>query len=148
MIKEAVAMRKRAVAPYSNYTVGAAVVTDSGEIIGGCNVESSSYGLTCCAERIAIYNALSAGHKKFNALAVATDNGGKPCGACRQVIWDICDDIKIYTVDGDGNILETTSADLLPDAFGEDLLPCPINHIILAGSRLYAEICSVVKQKN
>ncbi len=90
VIKEAIAMRKRAVAPYSNYTVGAAVVTKSGEIIGGCNVESSSYGLTCCAERIAIYNALSAGHKKFTVLAVATDNGGTPCGACRQVIWDIC----------------------------------------------------------
>ena len=122
-VKEAIKMRKRAVAPYSNYTVGAAVVTKSGEIIGGCNVESSSYGLTCCAERIAIYNALSAGHKKFTALAVATDNGGKPCGACRQVIWDICGEIKIYTVDGEENILETTSADLLPDAFGEDMLP-------------------------
>ena len=123
VIKEAIAMRMRAVAPYSNYTVGAAVLTESGEIIGGCNVESSSYGLTCCAERIAIYNALSAGHKKFTVLAVATDNGGKPCGACRQVIWDICGEIKIYTVDGEGNILETTSADLLPDAFGEDMLP-------------------------
>ena len=122
-VKEAIKMRKRAVATYSNYTVGAAVVTETGEIIGGCNVESSSYGLTCCAERIAIYNALSAGHKKFTALAVATDNGGKPCGACRQVIWDICGEIKIYTVDGEGNILETTSADLLPYAFGEDMLP-------------------------
>ena len=61
-VKEAIKMRKRAVATYSNYTVGAAVVTETGEIIGGCNVESSSYGLTCCAERIAIYNALSAGH--------------------------------------------------------------------------------------
>ena len=123
VIKEAIVMRKRAVAPYSNYTVGAAVLTESGEIIGGCNVESSSYGLTCCAERIAIYNALSAGHKKITALAVATDNGGKPCGACRQVIWDICGDIKIYIADGDGNLLETTSLDLLPDAFGEDMLP-------------------------
>ena len=123
LIQKAIEMRSQALAPYSNYTVGAAVLTESGEIIGGCNVESSSYGLTCCAERIAIYNALSAGHKKFNALAVATDNGGKPCGACRQVIWDICGDIKIYTVDGDGNILETTSADLFPDAFGEDMLP-------------------------
>ena len=123
LIKEAIMMRKRAVAPYSNYKVGAAVLTESDEIIGGCNVESSSYGLTCCAERIAIYNAISAGHKKFTALAVATDNGGKPCGACRQVIWDICGKIKIYTVDGEGNILETTSANLLPDAFGGDMLP-------------------------
>ena len=122
-VKEAIKMRKRAVAAYSNYTVGAAIVTETGEIIGGCNVESSSYGLTCCAERVAIYNALSAGHKKFNVLAVATDNGGKPCGACRQVIWDICGNIIIYIADGYGNILETTSADLLPDAFGEDMLP-------------------------
>ena len=116
-------MRKRAVAPYSNYKVGAAVLTKSDEIIGGCNVESSSYGLTCCAERIAIYNAISAGHKIFSALAVATDNGGKPCGACRQVIWDICGNIKIHIADGDKNLLETTSLDLLPDAFGEDMLP-------------------------
>ena len=122
VIKEAIAMRMRAVAPYSNYTVGAAVLTESGEIIGGCNVESSSFGLTCCAERIAIYNAISLGHKNFNALAVATDNGGKPCGACRQVIWDICGDIIIHIADGYGNILETTSLDLLPDAFGEDML--------------------------
>ncbi len=64
-VKEAIKMRKRAVATYSNYTVGAAIVTETGEIIGGCNVESSSYGLTCCAERIAIYNALSAGHKNI-----------------------------------------------------------------------------------
>ena len=123
MIKEAIAMRMRAVAPYSNYTVGAAVLTESGEIIGGCNVESSSYGLTCCAERIAIYNAISAGHIKFNALAIATYNGGKPCGACRQVIWDICGNIKIHIVDENGILVETTSLDLLPDAFGEDMLP-------------------------
>ena len=122
-VKEAIKMRKRAVATYSNYTVGAAVVTETGEIIGGCNVESSSYGLTCCAERIAIYNAISVGHKNFNALAVATDNGGKPCGACRQVIWDICGDIKIHIADGYGNLIETTSLDLLPDAFGENMLP-------------------------
>ena len=123
LIKEAIRMRKRAVAPYSNYTVGAAVLTESGEIIGGCNVESSSYGLTCCAERIAIYNAISAGHIKFNALAIATYNGGKPCGACRQVIWDICGNIKIHIVDENGILVETTSLDLLPDAFGEDMLP-------------------------
>lgn len=123
VIKKAIAMRMRAVAPYSNYTVGAAVLTESGEIIGGCNVESSSYGLTCCAERIAIYNAISAGHIKFNALAIATYNGGKPCGACRQVIWDICGNIKIHIVDENGILVETTSLDLLPDAFGEDMLP-------------------------
>ena len=122
-VKEAIKMRKRAVATYSNYTVGAAVVTETGEIIGGCNVESSSYGLTCCAERIAIYNAISAGHIKFNALAIATYNGGKPCGACRQLIWDICGNIKIHIVDENGILVETTSLDLLPDAFGEDMLP-------------------------
>ena len=123
LIAHAIAMMEKAYTPYSKYKVGAAVLTEDETIIGGCNVESSSYGLTCCAERIAIYNALSAGHKKFNALAVATDNGGKPCGACRQVIWDICGDITIYIADGNGNLFETTSADLLPDAFGEDMLP-------------------------
>ena len=122
VVEKAIEMRKRAVAPHSNYTVGAAVLTESGEIIGGCNVESSSYGLTCCAERIAIYNAISAGHTKFNALAVATTNGGKPCGACRQVIWEICGNIPIYICDTNGLIEETTSSALLPNPFDESQL--------------------------
>ncbi len=109
-------------APYSKYKVGAAVLTENDTIISGCNVESSSYGLTCCAERVALYSAISMGHSKFKALAVITKNGGTPCGACRQVIWDLCGNIPIYIVDANGKIGETTSQILLPNAFDENLL--------------------------
>ena len=122
LIKKAIKMRNNAITPYSKYKVGAAILTQSGKIFGGCNVESSSYGLTCCAERIAIYNAVSNGHTKFTALAVATSNGGNPCGACRQVIWDICGEITIYTTDSSGNINNTTSKKFLPNAFDRDSL--------------------------
>ena len=88
LIKEARLAQNYSHAPYSKYKVGAAVLTDDNTIISGCNVESSSYGLTCCAERTALYNAVSNGHTKFKALAVITSDGGTPCGACRQVIWD------------------------------------------------------------
>ena len=74
IVKIAILMRRRAFAPYSNYRVGAAVKTKTGEIIGGCNIESSSYGLTCCAERVAIYNAISKGFNQFNSIAVSTKN--------------------------------------------------------------------------
>ena len=83
LIDEAIKMRKRSYAPYSKYRVGAAVETESGDIIGGCNVESSSYGLTCCAERTALFRAIAEGYKKFIGIAIATKNGGMPCGACR-----------------------------------------------------------------
>ena len=76
IVEIAILMRKRAFAPYSNYRVGAAVKTRTGEIIGGCNIESSSYGLTCCAERVAIYNAISKGFNQFNSIAVSTENAG------------------------------------------------------------------------
>lgn len=122
LIEQAIKMRDRAIAPYSDYKVGSAVLTKSDKIFGGCNIESSSYGLTCCAERIAIYNAISSGHTQFKALAVATNNGGKPCGACRQVIWDICGEITIYTTDSSGNINNTTSKEFLPNAFDRDSL--------------------------
>ena len=100
LIKTAIDMRKKSHSPHSNYRVGAAVETESGKIIGGCNVESSSYGLTCCAERVALYNAISEGHDNFKSMAISTENGGMPCGACRQVIWDLCNDIKIYICNG------------------------------------------------
>ena len=122
LIEQAIQMRSKAIAPYSKYKVGSAILTVSGKIFGGCNVESSSYGLTCCAERIAIYNAVSNGHTKFSALAIATNKGGKPCGACRQVIWDICGEISIYITDASGNINNTTSSELLPNAFDKSSL--------------------------
>lgn len=117
LINAARLTQKYSYAPYSKYKVGAAVLTDDDTIISGCNVESSSYGLTCCAERVAIYSAIAQGHNKFKALAIFTENGGTPCGACRQVIWDLCGDIPIYIADEKGNVDETTSKELLPKAF-------------------------------
>jgi cytidine deaminase len=102
--------------------VGAAVLTRDGSIIGGCNVESSSYGLTCCAERVALFSAISQGFHDFQALAVSSVNGGPPCGACRQVIWEQCGDIPIFVCDSKKVVLETTSKTLLPDAFGAEHL--------------------------
>ena len=122
LIKTAIDMRKKSHSPYSNYRVGAAVETESGKIIGGCNVESSSYGLTCCAERVALYSAISQGHDNFKSMAISTENGGMPCGACRQVIWDLCNDIKIYICNGKELLRTINSSDLLPDAFDESFL--------------------------
>ena len=122
LIKTAIDMRRKSHSPYSNYRVGAAVETESGKIIGGCNVESSSYGLTCCAERVALYSAISEGHDNFKSMAISTENGGMPCGACRQVIWDLCNDIKIYICNGKELLRTIDSSDLLPDAFDESFL--------------------------
>ena len=122
LIDAATKVRKNAHAIYSNYKVGAAVLTDDDTIISGCNVESSSYGLTCCAERTALFSAVSNGHHKFKALAVVTKDGGSPCGACRQVIWDLCDDIPIYISNENGIVDETTSKELLPKAFDDSSL--------------------------
>jgi cytidine deaminase len=122
LIQKALEMRKRSRAPYSQYHVGAAVATEDGTIIGGCNVENASYGLTCCAERVTLFRAVAEGYQTFSALAVATEDGGMPCGACRQVIWELCGDIPVYITDGEGTIRETTSGNLLPDAFDADAL--------------------------
>ncbi len=122
LIKHAQEMRTFSHAPYSSYTVGAAVLTKDGSIIGGCNVESSSYSLTCCAERVALFRAISEGHHAFKGLAVATENGGSLCGACRQVVWDLCGDIPIFIADKNGKIDKTTSAELLPEAFDKSKL--------------------------
>lgn len=122
LIKAAQQAQKNAHAPHSNYKVGAAVLTKEDIIIIGCNVESSSYGLTCCAERTALYSAIAQGHTNFKELAVVTDNGASPCGACRQVIWDLCGDIPIYIVDNSGKIKNTTSKELLPLAFDSNML--------------------------
>jgi cytidine deaminase len=122
LIRIAKKMREKAYAPFSKYTVGASVETEDGSIVGGCNVESASYGLTCCAERIALYNAVSQGLLKFKAMAVASENGGFPCGACRQVIWEMCGNISIFIIDNENKIRETSSRTLLPDAFDKDKL--------------------------
>ena len=122
LINIAIKMRNNAFAPFSNYKVGAAVKTENGEIIGGCNVENSSYGLTCCAERVALFRAVAEGHTRFKALAVSTKNAGMPCGACRQVIWDLCGDIPIYICDTENIIYTKYISELIPQPFDKKQL--------------------------
>ncbi|MCK4715310.1 MAG: cytidine deaminase [Candidatus Marinimicrobia bacterium] len=108
--------------PFSKYPVGAALQTEDGTIYSGCNIESSSYGLTVCAERNAIASAVVNGHKKFLAMAVFSLNGATPCGACRQVIWDICGNIPIYIFDRSGHKKMYWTKDLLPNPFDDTKL--------------------------
>lgn len=122
LIKAAIEVRDRAYAPYSNYQVGAALLMADGTIVTGVNVENSSYGLTICAERTAVGKAIAAGHRKILAVAVATDNAGSPCGACRQVLTEFAGDVPVYLVDGMGNGRDTTLYSLLPDHFGPEHL--------------------------
>ena len=122
LIQKAIEMRSQALAPYSNYKVGAAILTKSGRIFGGCNIENSSYSLTMCAERVALFKAVSEGETKFKALSVSTNNAGMPCGACRQVIWDICGNISIL-ICNNKLITKTESIRLLPMPFDNTKLP-------------------------
>ena len=122
LIKTAISMRSKAYAPYSNYKVGAAIQTNNNIIFGGCNIENSSYSLTCCAERVAIFKAISEGYKKFKALSVSTNNGGMPCGACRQVIWDLCGNIPIYICDNKNLIRTLKTIELMPHPFDKNKL--------------------------
>jgi cytidine deaminase len=119
LIKAAVAARANAHAPYSKFHVGAAVLTASGDIFPGCNVENASYGLTICAERSAVCAAVSAGHKQIIAVAVATAGGHSPCGACRQVLSEFGPAMEVLLVDADNpsNVRTTTLDKLLPDQF-------------------------------
>ncbi|MCF7796861.1 MAG: cytidine deaminase [Lentisphaeria bacterium] len=122
LIQAAQKVQENAYAPYSRFKVGAAVMTDNGNFFTGCNVENASYGLTVCAERNALSAAIAAGEKKFNSLVVASEDGVPPCGACRQVIWELCGDVPVILVDENGNTTRTTSRDLLPGAFNESML--------------------------
>jgi cytidine deaminase len=122
LIKTAIEMRSKAIAPYSQYKVGAAVETGTGEIIGGCNIENSSYSLTCCAERVALFRAIAEGFTKFKALSVSTQNAGMPCGACRQVIWELCGNIPVYICDDTGLIDTIDAEELLPYPFDKKKL--------------------------
>jgi len=97
LIEAAKQVRENAHAPFSNFRVGAAVRASSGRIFGGCNIENSTYGLTLCAERVAIFKAISEGERGFDAIAIVTDTDTltPPCGACRQIIWEFCGDIPV-----------------------------------------------------
>lgn len=124
LLAEAKRVREFAYCPYSNFAVGAAVLGASGEIYGGCNVENASYSVTNCAERTAIYNAISSGEEDILALAVVAESANPvpPCGACRQVIAEMrIPHILMANLAGD--VKEMTLSELLPDAFsGEDIL--------------------------
>lgn len=110
--------RRRAYAPYSNYHVGAALRTRSGRIYTGCNVENAAYPHCMCAERVAVFKAISEGENEFEAIAVATVNGGSPCGGCRQVMAEFGLDTIVLIADGEGKLVkETTVRELLPMAF-------------------------------
>lgn len=110
--------RRRAYVPYSNYPVGAALRTKSGRIYTGVNIENAAFPQTMCAERVAIFKAVSEGEKQFEIIAVVTNNGGSPCGGCRQVMAEFGLDTIVLFADGGGNLThETTVKDLLPEAF-------------------------------
>lgn len=117
--------REKAYVPYSKFPVGAALLTKDGEVIHGCNIENASFGLTNCAERTAIFKAVSEGKNNFAAIAVVADTEGpvSPCGACRQVLAEFCDgNMPVYLTNLKGDVLETTVSELLPGAFTtEDL---------------------------
>jgi cytidine deaminase len=110
--------RQRAYVPYSNYPVGSSLRTKTGRIYTGVNVENAAYPQTMCAERVAIFKAVSEGEKEFEVITVVTDNGGSPCGGCRQVMAEFGLDTIVLMADGNGRIVkETTVKELLPEAF-------------------------------
>lgn len=121
LIQAAAQARNGSVSPYSRFKVGAALLTRTGELIGGANVESASYGLTCCAERVALFKALTDGKNQFIAVAVVArcDGGPMPCGACRQLLREYAPDAKVFVADSDDlkTIRAFTVKELLPSAF-------------------------------
>jgi len=125
LVRQALEVRKRAHAPYSNFKVGAALLGKSGKIYTGCNVENASYGLSVCAERNAVYKAVSEGEKEFVALAVATENGVAPCGACRQVLTEFVSSPEKFTiilVNSREERRRLTLKELFPEAFAPSQL--------------------------
>jgi cytidine deaminase len=111
--------RDKAYAPYSNYRVGAALVTASGRFFSGCNVENAAYPTGICAERVAVFKAVSEGERQFSAIAVVTSNGGTPCGSCRQVLAEFGLETVVLIADEEGKLCqECRLSELLPGAFG------------------------------
>jgi cytidine deaminase len=118
LVAAALTARERAYAPYSNYRVGAALLLADGSVVPGCNVENAAYPSTICAERVALTAAVAQGQRAFVAIAVATVNGGSPCGNCRQVMAELGPEMTVYISDAAGNYRTTTVQELLPDSFG------------------------------
>lgn len=124
LLEAATDVRTRAYAPYSDFKVGAAVETENGDIYTGCNVESASYGLTVCAERVAIWKGISRGVTKFGRIAVVVDTEEltPPCGVCRQIIWEFCGDVPVILSNLDGKKETVMMSELLPRAFDSKFL--------------------------
>jgi cytidine deaminase len=123
LIASATTSRERAYAPYSNFKVGAALLGKSGRVYTGCNVENAAYGPSMCAERTAVFKAISEGEPEFETIAVVSENGVSPCGTCRQVMMEFAPDMTVIIADTEGNTRLTTVRDLLPDSFTPDQLP-------------------------
>ncbi|MBP7866811.1 MAG: cytidine deaminase [Acidobacteria bacterium] len=124
LVRIALQARENAFAPFSRFKVGAALLAESGKIYTGCNVENASYGLTVCAERVAIFKAVSEGERRFKAICVTadTDRLTPPCGACRQIIWEFCGDVPVILANLKGDRKEYRMLDLIPDPFDAGLL--------------------------
>lgn len=124
LLQAARAAREHALAPFSHFKVGAALETEDGQVIGGCNVENATYGLTVCAERVAVFKAISEGHRRFRRIAVVADTQAPtpPCGACRQILWEFGGDLEVIL----GNLQTETGRHRL-----KDLLPLPFDARLL-----------------
>ena len=124
LLEAALAARKNAHAPFSKFQVGAAIETDDGRIFTGCNVENATYGLTVCAERVAVFKAISEGARKFTRIAVAadTDTLTPPCGACRQILWEFCGDAELTLVNLAGKTETFHLRELFPRPFDASFL--------------------------
>lgn len=123
LIQVAIEARKKAYVPYSHYPVGAALLTKSGKIYTGANIENAAFSVTICAERTAIFKAVSEGERDLQAIAVVTKNGGTPCGSCRQAMAEFNPNMKIYIANEKGELVqETTLKEILPGYFGPESL--------------------------
>ena len=124
LIRAALDARNHAHAPFSNFLVGAALQDESGRIFTGCNVENATYGLTICAERVAVFKAISEGARKFAAIAVTADTDvlTPPCGACRQILWEFCGDVELTLVNLAGKIETLRLKELFPRPFDASFL--------------------------
>jgi cytidine deaminase len=119
LVRYAREARKRALAPYSKFKVGAALHARNGQIVTGCNIENATFGLTLCAERVAVFKAISEGLRRFDAIAVVARSGRPtwPCGPCRQILWEMCGDLVVVADDLAGHRLSLRLSELLPEPF-------------------------------
>jgi cytidine deaminase len=129
LLRAALDARMNAIAPFSNFKVGAAIEDDTGRIHTGCNIENATYGLTLCAERVAIFKAISEAARKFRRVAIVadTDRLTPPCGACRQILWEFCGDIEVVLVNLRGHTELFRLKELFPRGFDASYLPPPAN---------------------